>query len=543
MSVTLNIDSTSVPASRGETLFECAEKAGVHVPTSCFKQGKCRECLVEVLSGMECLSAHTPEELHLQGAYRLSCRARIESAGDIRCVMLKREALRVEDSGALHPSAGGSLDSAIRRNGRQILLDGNVIAEASGPLHGLAVDIGTTTVVMRLLDLETGQIVATQSFENPQRFGGSDVMARIRYDSENKGRLLQRTLLGYMSHAIEAFPCNPQTIYEMVVAGNATMRDLFFGLPVHSIGQRPYRSITEHDVLEGHRTSTALAIEAKLLRLPTHPKARVYGMPLVSGHVGADAAACLLAIDMAREDRTVALMDIGTNTELLVGNRHRIFAASCPAGPAFEGGGVTCGAAAFAGAIEHVHIGDDGTPFIETIGGKSPTGICGSGLIDILSELLRTGCMNSLGRFEQSGSPFELDRKRGVILTENDVSQLAQAKGANLAGVHITLAQYGIDFDQLDVFYLAGGFAKHIDLNAARRIGLIPNLPDEKIQRIGNASIEGAAIALQSVARRRKLEAMVQNVTHVELETDPRFFDYFVEACQYRPVKTNVLQS
>src|SRR6202034_4800575 len=203
------------------------------------------------------------------------------------------------------------------------------------PILGLAMDLGTTTVVLRLVDLETGELIADTSFENPQRFGGSEVMSRIAYDTEHNGKLLMRTVAGYMAHAIEKFPVDPKTIYEMVVVGNSTMRDLFFRQSVYSIGQNPYQSITEIEMTEGKRATTSLVQTGLRSLLPIHPKARVYGAPIISGHVGADAAACMLAVDLAHEERMIAVMDIGTNTELVIGNRHRILAASCPAGPAF----------------------------------------------------------------------------------------------------------------------------------------------------------------------------------------------------------------
>ncbi|HVR69974.1 MAG TPA: 2Fe-2S iron-sulfur cluster-binding protein, partial [Vicinamibacteria bacterium] len=242
--LSLIIDGVAVPASEGASLFECAEAAGVRVPTSCIKQGKCRECLVEVEEGAALLTPLAPQEAHLAGRFRLSCRARITAPGRIRCHTLRRGALRIETE-TIGLAAAAPLDPAVTRSGRRVLLEGRVIAEADGPLHGLAVDVGTTTVALRLYDLETGALAATHSFENPQRFGGTDVMARIRYDGEHKGKLLQRTLLGYLGHAIEALPCDPLTIYELVVAGNPTMRDLFFGLDVGPIGQMPYQSVTE----------------------------------------------------------------------------------------------------------------------------------------------------------------------------------------------------------------------------------------------------------------------------------------------------------
>src|SRR5204862_7494630 len=167
-----------------------------------------------------------------------------------------------------------------------------------------------------------------------------------------------------------------------------------FKLDVYPSGQTPYRSITELEMAEGKRTSTSLSMTGQRALLPIHPKARVYGAPIISGHVGADAAACMLAIDLAHEDRLVAVMDIGTNTELIVGNRRRFLAASCPAGPAFEGGAIACGMPGLEGAIEEVSIEDDGTFRLGTIGNVPPEGICGSGLVDLLSELLRTDRMN-----------------------------------------------------------------------------------------------------------------------------------------------------
>jgi uncharacterized 2Fe-2S/4Fe-4S cluster protein (DUF4445 family) len=412
------------------------------------------------------------------------------------------------------------------------------IDQSDGPIYGLAMDLGTTTIVIRLLNLETGEIVADSSFENPQRFGGSEVMSRIQYDTEHDGKLLQRTLAGYVRHAIEGFHVDVKSIYEMVVVGNSTMRDLFFRLNVYSIGQNPYRSITELDLLDGRRTTTSLTERANRLLLKMHPKARVYGLPIISGHVGADAAACMLAINLAIEDRLIAIMDIGTNTELIVGNKHKILAASCPAGPAFEGGKISCGMPGLPGAIEKVEINADGSVTCQVIGDHVAEGICGSGLVDALSELLRTGRMNSLGRFEGTEKMIVLSSNadQSIYINESDINELAQAKGANVAGLHVVFNKYGIRFEDIDVFYLAGGFGRNLDVESSKRIGLIPNIDDSKIIQVGNAAIEGACIALLSRAKRAELERLVTRVTHCRLETDPEFFNYFVEGCQFNPV-------
>src|SRR5262245_49340233 len=253
-------------------------------------------------------------------------------------------------------------------------------------------------------------------------------MSPIHYDTQHPGRLLMRTLAGYLSHAIAELPADPRSIYDVVLVGNSTMRDLFFRQSVYSIGQNPYRSITEIEVANGRRSTTSLTTTGRRSLLPIHPNARVYGLPIISGHVGADAAACLLAVGLAHEDRLVAVMDIGTNTELIVGNRQRIVAASCPAGPAFEGGAIACGMPGLEGAIEDVAIDEAGRVQYGVIGGGPPEGICGSGLVDLMSELLRTERMNDMGRFVDGESRVTVDAARDVYLLESDVNELAQAK-------------------------------------------------------------------------------------------------------------------
>ena len=556
MSIELHFNNKKANVEAGSLLHEYAESLGIHVPTSCNRQGKCKECLVEVTEGMEYLSEPVQKEAHLKTSvvsgknnFRLSCRTRIIAVtGVIRCNTMHRGEMRIENKAFKLPAYNHNLklDPAVTRDGEKILLDGKEIERSNGPIHGIAIDLGTTTIVLRLLNLETGEIIADSSFENPQRFGGSDVMARIHYDTENKGKLLQRTLAGYLTHAIEEFPVDPKSIYEIVVAGNSTMRDLFFRLNVYSIGQNPYRSITEIEMSKGKRATTSLFESPKRLLLPIHPKARIYGLPLISGHVGADAASCMLAVNIANEERLVTLMDIGTNTELILGNKHKILAASCPAGPAFEGGNISCGMPGLPGAIEKVKINPNGTLSNDVIGGGIPEGICGSGLVDVLSELLKKGLMNNLGRFENGEDKIVLYSDNGscIYITESDVNELAQAKGANVAGLHTIFNKYWARFEDPDIFYLAGGFGRNLNVESSKRIGLIPNIDDSKIIQIGNASIEGASIALLSKTKRNELENLVKKVVHCRLETDPGFFNYFVEGCQFNPIESlNIVQT
>jgi uncharacterized 2Fe-2S/4Fe-4S cluster protein (DUF4445 family) len=536
MSVNVSFNQQTHAAPAGRSLFEVADALQIVVPSSCKRAGRCRECLVEVTEGGECLSAPGKEERGLPEGYRLACRARIVTEeGNVGVRSLQRGSFQIEVAAqGLLAEQGVAEPAVLRRDGRLYLGDVGC-DDPGGPLHGVAVDVGTTTVALRILDLETHMEVASASFENPQRFGGTDVMARIQYDTEHPGRLLQRALLDELARVILRLPIDARTIYEYVVVGNSTMRDLVFGLDVSSIGQRPYRSLTEHEWRENRRTDTMLETTAKALRLPGHREARVLGLPLVSGHVGADAAACLLALRPHDREELVAIMDLGTNTELFLGNRERLLCASCPAGPAFEGRSITCGMPGLEGAIARIRIADDGKVETSVLGLKEPKGICGSGLIDLLSELRRTERMNHLGRLEDA-EEFVVDRRHGIVLRESDINELAQAKAANVAGLVLVAQAYGCNWSDVSKLYLAGGFGRHIDVAAARAIGLVPDLPVERIVTVGNAALEGAVRALLSVRRRQELVELVGRIEHIELERDPSFFDHFVNGCQFVPI-------
>ncbi len=536
MPIEVEIDRHAIQGTVGQSLFECAETMQVQIPTSCLKNGKCRECLVEVTEGEHLLTPRAPQEEHLKGRFRLSCRARVTSdSGRICCHTLRREKMRIEQDAHHLPTSFRDipLSPAVHREGKRIMLDEKQIAVGEH-VHGVAIDVGTTTVALRLIDLETGDLIAASAFENPQRFAGTNVMSRILFNSQHKGRLQQRTLAGYLSHAIDDFPVDPTSIYEVIVAGNTTMRDLFFGLDLTTIGKKPFQSVTEIDYRNGQRPSTAVTSTGRRLRLPVHPEARIIGLPVISSHVGADAAACLLAIAMSEQQDPILLMDIGTNTEIICGNREKILVASCPAGPAFEGGAINCGMPGMRGAIERVSISHSGTRF-RVIDDAPAEGICGSGLIDLLNQLTKQKLIDATGRYIDAKDRFYLDDNAEIYLSEADISELAQAKGANSAGVQITLDHAGLTTAQIARLYLAGGFARYLDTESARGIGLIPDVPTSRISQIGNAALEGATMALCSVPQRQKLDQLVMSAEHLELERDEAFFDYFIDGCMFEP--------
>jgi uncharacterized 2Fe-2S/4Fe-4S cluster protein (DUF4445 family) len=521
---------------RGRTLFDFADKLAVPVPTSCGRKGICHECIVEVKQGTEGLGPRTQPEDFLRANFRLACQAVIDKPErDVEFALLERRP-RILASAAV---SACQLDPIVRRAGDKVLYDGAVIDEFRGHIYGLAVDVGTTTIVIELVDLETGVTVCLASLENPQRFGGSDVMHRISYDSHPHRGELHKSVISSLNRELKEM-CKQlgiarQEIYEVVAVGNSTMRDLFFNLDVQSIGQRPYQSVIEHEYRAGRRATTALSELAHRLGILTHPQARIYGAPLIASHVGADTAADLLAIDIESQREVVLLIDVGTNTEVVVGHAERLIAASCPAGPAFEGGLVKYGMTAEDGAIEALRL-KDGAWEYRTIGDLPPQGICGSGLIDLLAELRRHGLMTPKGVFSQKARQFTIVPESGITFSREDMSHLAQAKAANYCGQVITLRAFGVTPDQITRLFLAGAFANYLNVGNAIEIGFLAPVPEDRVVKVGNASLAGARQMLVSRRKRRSIEDLVKRIEHVELETTPDFFDVFVEGCQFKPI-------
>ncbi len=550
-------NQTRLPLEPNKSLFDYADDLAVRVPTSCGRTGECHECIVEVRRGIDALSPITDSEDFLRENYRLACQARvIDIEADIEFNILRRQPRILTESIETNHI---ELDPLTVREGDNIVFkgepppftkckgarasaamragDARVVDRYRGRILGLAADIGTTTVAMNLVDLETGDILYTASFENPQRFGGSDVMHRISYDTGTYQGELQAVLISSINYEIgemvRALKIRRRQIVELVAVGNTTMRDLLFGIDVEPIGQKPYKSHIETDLLEGKRETTALNAKAHELGIRINPNANIYGGPLIASHIGSDVAADLLTIAIDEQDETVMLIDIGTNTEIIAGNRHQLHAASCPAGPAFEGGAVTYAMPGYDGAVERVLI--NGTvPKLTTINNTPPIGICGSGLIDLLAELRRHDIMNELGSFNDGSNEFTFHKENRLTLSRADISALAQAKAANYCGQNIVLETVGTDITDYSRLYLAGGFANYINIQNAIDIGFIPNIDPSRITKIGNASLQGATIMLTNATKRATIENLVRKITHIELETNPNFFDHFVEGCQFK---------
>ena len=520
----------------GATLFDYGDRASTRIPSSCARSGICHECVVRVDSGLPALSPRTEAERFLQDPFRLACQTEVTDLSAEVAFQPLRRSPRILTDGS---SAGR--ERTVDTERRAATGAGAARDRFRGRELGLAIDLGTTTVVMKVIDLQAEATIVTASFANPQGFAGSDIMNRISYAAGSFTDELQHAIVNAINTEIRtmARSCGFRrtSVTQMVVAGNPTMRDILFGLDVQGLGQRPYRSSVETDFRDGRRATTALEVPARQLGLHLNPRARCIGLPVIGSHVGADTAACLLAIGMADLDRPVMLVDVGTNTEVVVGHRDRLIATSCPAGPAFEGGLITYGMPAYDGAIESL-LWEGGRFAFHTIGDEPPEGICGSGLIDLVAELRRHEMITPKGVFTADRRLKEIDVVPGSItFSRADASALAQAKAANYCGQVIAMRHFGIEPAELERLYLAGGFANYVDARNAIEIGMLAPVPAERIEKVGNAAVEGARIALLSATERQRIDALAQRIEHVELEMEPDFFELFVDGCRFEPMQ------
>jgi uncharacterized 2Fe-2S/4Fe-4S cluster protein (DUF4445 family) len=520
----------------GSTLWDHAWALGIQISSACGGRGQCGKCVVRVDRGTENLEARTEAErgFSLAEDERLACQARVASGDRDIYVFVKAAG----EYTILTESIEGRvpLDPLTRREGDYVFLDGvqrRAMGKYEGELLGLALDVGTTTLVAQVLDMESGEVVVTSACKNPQAAYGDDVISRIGYADQHQDGLVR--LQTVVVEAVNAMLRDAEAsenrklrdhIYEAVVVGNPTMRNLFCGRSVHSLGTSPYEPADTSPINE----------RARHLGLQIHPDGNVYGVPLVGGQVGADCLAMILACDLYKGQRPSMAVDIGTNGEVAVGKEGRILAASNAAGGAFEGATVSCGTGAIQGAIQNVQI-EDGQVRYETIGGMPPVGICGSGLIDLLAGMLREGIIDSSGRFSASHrEPNEfivaMDGKT-IGITQKDINELRLAKAGSALNQQTLMAKYGVDLDGLDRIYLAGGFGHYVDLDSAVAIGILPN-ERSKLAKIGNGALTGARQMLLCRQRRADAERIAPRIEHVKLSDEEDFLDRYIQQLYLR---------
>jgi uncharacterized 2Fe-2S/4Fe-4S cluster protein (DUF4445 family) len=424
-------------------------------------------------------------------------------------------------------------------------------------IFGLAVDVGTTTVAGHLCDLSTGEVAASGGLMNPQIRFGEDLMSRISYLQQNEGQapVLTAAIRGALQelagHVAKEAGIEPTDIVEMTIVGNPTMHHLVLGIDPTQLGMEPFPLVVDRGV-----TVTARDLDLKL-----HAGARVYLLPCIAGHVGGDTAGVILSQGPHLAEAMTLVIDVGTNAELVLGSRNRLIACSSPTGPAFEGAQISCGQRAAPGAIERVRIDpqsllprikvigsdkwSDDPGFGDSIAGIGVTGICGSGIIEVVAELFLAGVIDETGRMLAKGRdaashPNLIPRGRNVEyvlyrdgdrvlkVVPSDIRAIQLAKAACYSGAKLLMDEMGVD--RVDSVLLAGAFGNYIDVKYAMVLGMIPDCELSQVRSVGNAAGTGARIALLSAAARREIESVVRRVEKVETAIAPKFQDYFVTA-------------
>ncbi|MGA2860809.1 MAG: ASKHA domain-containing protein [Steroidobacteraceae bacterium] len=421
-------------------------------------------------------------------------------------------------------------------------------------VYGLAVDVGSTTIAAQLCDLTTGNVVAAAGLMNPQIRFGEDLMSRVSYAMMNPGGAAQMTtaVRGALSELAtdlaRSTGIERDAILEMTMVGNPIMHHLVLGLDPVELGGAPFALAVD----------SAVTVTAAELGIALNPNARIYVLPCIAGHVGADAAGMILAERPDLSDQLTLLVDVGTNAEIVLGSREKLVACSSPTGPAFEGAQISCGQRAAPGAIERVRIDrdtlepryqvigcdlwSDDPGFAEAVRKTGVTGVCGSGIIEVLAELYLAGVINQDGvidgslaakspRVVANGRTFSYvlaDGEHRLAITQNDVRAIQLAKAALYAGTRLLMERLGVD--AVDRIRLAGAFGSHIDVKYAMVLGMIPDCELAHVGSAGNAAGTGARIALLDSRSRAMIEAIVRRVEKIETALEPRFQAHFVEA-------------
>jgi uncharacterized 2Fe-2S/4Fe-4S cluster protein (DUF4445 family) len=421
-------------------------------------------------------------------------------------------------------------------------------------IYGLAVDIGSTTIAAHLCDLTSGEVAASAGLMNPQIRFGEDLMSRVSYSMMNPGgaalmtAAVREALCDLAAEVARQAGVSPDDILEATVVGNPIMHHLLLGIDPAELGGAPFALATD----------MSLTLRASAIDLKLNANARVYVLPCIAGHVGADAAGMVLAERPDLDDGMTLLVDVGTNAEIVLGNRHRLVACSSPTGPAFEGAQISCGQRAAPGAVERVRIDratleprfkvigcdlwSDEPGFAAATAGTGVTGVCGSGIIEVMAEMYLAGIINQDGvldgrmiarspRIIANGRTFAYLLHQGEVemkITQTDVRAIQLAKAALYAGVALLMERLGID--HVDRIRLAGAFGSHIDVKYATILGMIPDCDLSQVRSAGNAAGTGARIALLDSTSRRVIEELVRRIEKVETAIEPRFQQHFVEA-------------
>ena len=577
----------------GLSLLECARRLDVDIVSLCGGVSTCKRCKVQVVSGI--VSPPTPEDkavfnkTELEQSYRLACTTypqgnvkvlvppeslsapqrtqveglelRFEPDPVVRCREVQvpvpsletpesddenlwsvlKSSTRVLDRGKIDLKVQQVLSSRLRSldwKASVVLRDREIIAldAVSTRWIGLAADIGTTKIAVYLVDMRTGEILASRGLMNPQISYGEDVVSRIYTASKSKenAEKLQALLVDVLNETLASLcseiDADPSNIIDAVIVGNTVIHHLFLQLPVYQLGMSPYVPAVR----------SAVDIKARDIGLHITAGGYVHLLPNIAGYVGADHVAMLLATGIDERGGVTLALDIGTNTEICLNCRGSLKSVSCASGPAFEGAHIQFGMRAATGAIEHVRL-SDGHLEIQTIGGVSPVGICGSGLLDVVAQLLQNGVIDSTGKMNAHPLVRVLDGRKEFVLvdrpdneditiSQKDVRELQVAKAPIRLGIQALLEDAGVAEKDIDKVIIAGAFGTFIDVESAVTIGMLPPLPLERFMQVGNAAGAGARLALISRKHRQAAERIASKDGYIELAGIPDFNIKFAAA-------------
>jgi len=597
-------DGKRVRVEAGITILQAVKEAGIIIRSECGGRGVCGKCKVivknaDAISEISSIERKLLSQCEIEEGYRLSCQTRIfkdvmvmiplESRVETRKMEVHGVERRVEINPIIRkvyvelkeptlsdikPDLERLLEAVEERLGIRGVLefDFNVLrklpeilrsskwnvtavlwsnrlidvepGDTTNEIFGMAVDIGTSKIVCHLVDLKSGETLAVGSMENPQILYGEDVISRIAYASSSNHNLdsLQKLVVDGINKVFvevcQKAGVNPDKVYEAVVVGNTAMHHLFLGIQPKYLALSPYTPAFKGSI-------TLMAKNLNINQM--NSGGIITTLPLIAGFVGADAVADILATGIHESEDNVLLVDIGTNTEIIVGNKEDMICCSCASGPAFEGVHIKDGMKAVTGAIERIRITRNFEVEYETIGGVKPRGLCGSAVIDVVAEMFKHGIIDCNGKFNLSVSIPRLKRTergfefviawqnetatgREITITQKDIRELQLAKAAIYTGCSILMRKKNLREYDISTLFIAGAFGNYINPENAKIIGLIPDIPTEKIKFVGNTAVMGAKMALISKEVRQTAESLSKLVRYHELAADPDFHSEFINA-------------
>ncbi len=491
-----------------ESLLDAMVRQGIYMSAACGGRGTCGKCTLQLVEGDLEITTYDRAKLskaELEKGYRLSCKA--YPIGDCKIKLLTGNEDDFEVVTKYQNASRANVDK-----------DGN---------YAMGIDIGTTTIAISLIDVARGDTLDTYSTVNKQRAYGADVIARILASNSGKKEELresiQKDLLHGIKEVIKKTGVLKEQIKKITIACNTTMGHLLLGFSCETLGVFPFTPVDISEIT----LSFEEVLGSDYLQIP------IILLPGISTFVGGDIAAGLLVCDFDKKKEPCLLIDLGTNGEMAIGNKDRIIVTSTAAGPAFEGGNISCGVGSIPGAICNIDIDKDELKY-KTIGDSAPVGICGTGVIEIVSELVKANLVDETGLldedyFEDGYKIAEDLMGKAITFTQKDVREIQLAKAAVRAGVELLICRYGITYEEIDTVYLAGGFGYKMNIEKAIDVGLLPQELSNKITAIGNSSLGGAIRYAYDVEAHSRMKYIIENSTEINLSNDKDFNELYVD--------------